>query len=120
MPFSEPHRDLHGEPTYACHTLAWCYPAADGPVQAHLMAFAKPQEKQDQQEMSFPCSCTADLQEEAQELAVSNSSSSSSSSRQVSSGAMLAPGRHYSRESQQELVHTQCWGRDLAGRLLLC
>ena len=86
-------------------------------MQAHLMAFSKPQKKPGQQDTSFPCSSTSDLQEEeeGQQLARSNNSS-----RQLSSGASSTQGGHYSRESEQQLVHTQCWGKDLAGLLLPC
>lgn len=79
------------------------------------MAFSMPQKKQGQQEASFPCSSSPNLQEEGEEPA-----GSSSSSRQGSSAAMLTPGRQHSRESAQDLVHTQCWGKDLAGLLLPC
>ena len=80
------------------------------------MAFSKPQGKQDQQDAPFPCSSAADLQEEGEEPGSSNSSGS----RQISSGPMLAPGRHHKRESEQDLVHSQCWGKALAGLVLPC
>ena len=90
--------------------LAWCYPAADGPVQAHVMAFCKAQEKQAQQE-SFPCTSSADLQEDGEEPACS-------SSQQALSRLALSSGRHGIREAMPGLVHIQCWGQGLAGLLL--
>lgn len=93
-----------------------CCPAAGGSsAAAHLLAACKRVDKPDQQE-SFPCSASVDLQDDAD----ADAGEAGNSMQQASASLTPTSGSHASaQQAAQHLLHNSCWGKGLAG-LLLC